>query len=142
MAEHPKDNAPKDGTDILLWGRLEQKPAFDGDAQFGKPAWYVGQWFNEDEMEDAGWYVLGTPIEPTHWQPIPPPEAETNVLRWKARKLEEANAGLFARVQELEAAQQKRERCPSCLYTDLSYSRLLHPACSDQWHLRNESTGS
>src|SRR6187402_223418 len=109
MAEHPMDNAPKDGTDILLWGGLEQKPAFDGDAQFGKPAWHVGQRFTEGEMKDAGWYVLGTPIEPTRWQTIPLPEAEVNVLRWKVRKLEEANAGLYARVQELEAA-----RCDQC----------------------------
>lgn len=40
---------------------------------------------------------------------------------------------VFIRVgQRLEKA--KPERCPSCLYTEPGYSRLLEQSCADPFH--------
>jgi hypothetical protein len=41
---------------------------------------------------------------------------------------------VFVRVgQELERS-AKKDRCPSCFYTDLGYSRLVEQRCTDPWH--------
>lgn len=41
---------------------------------------------------------------------------------------------VFVRVgQELEHREPK-ERCPVCGHSDLVYSRLVDPKCSDPWH--------
>jgi hypothetical protein len=41
---------------------------------------------------------------------------------------------VFIRIgKELEGT-SKKERCPSCHYTDLGYSRLVDPFCNDPWH--------
>jgi len=46
---------------------------------------------------------------------------------------------VFVRVgQALEKA--KPDRCPSCLYTHLGYSRLQEPHCEDPFHA--EKTGA
>ena len=55
-------------------------------------------------------------------------------LLWKVKKLEEANAGLYQQIQYLEARKSKRARCPSCLYTEQGYARLLERRCADAWH--------
>jgi hypothetical protein len=41
---------------------------------------------------------------------------------------------VFVRIgRELEGA-SKKERCRTCHYTDLGYSRLVDPFCNDPWH--------
>jgi hypothetical protein len=41
---------------------------------------------------------------------------------------------VFVRVgQELEGS-TKKQRCPSCFYTDQGYDRLVEPHCCDPWH--------
>lgn len=65
-------SAPRDGTEVLLWGRCERDGAFYGyDCNVG--------WYADAEMSptgDAGWMARDLPIEPTHWQPLPPAPGE------------------------------------------------------------------
>lgn len=57
------ESAPKDGTEVLLWGRCHLRGSFYGaDANVG--------WF-EDASND--WRARDLPIKPTHWMPLPEP---------------------------------------------------------------------
>jgi hypothetical protein len=57
----PMDTAPKDGTEILLYGRCER------DGQFFAADCNVGWW---EETEDM-WTTRELPIDPSHWMPLP-----------------------------------------------------------------------
>jgi hypothetical protein len=62
----PIDSAPRDGTEVLLYGRTER------DGRFFAPDCNVGWW---DEENLGGWQARDLPIDPTHWAPLPqPPE--------------------------------------------------------------------
>lgn len=58
----PIETAPKDGTEVLLWGALKE----------GMHPWkYIGSWF---PSRDGGfWVAHALRIHPTNWAPLPPP---------------------------------------------------------------------
>jgi len=57
------DSAPKDGTEILLWGMCERDGSYyAADTNLGW--WYEDMWHTR--QIDEG-------IDPTHWMPLPPP---------------------------------------------------------------------
>lgn len=67
----PIETAPKDGTEVLLWGRCER------DGQFFAYDCNVG-WYDDGSIGDKGWTARDLPIEPSHWMPLPkPPTAIT-----------------------------------------------------------------
>jgi hypothetical protein len=58
----PIDTAPRDGTRILAWFPPNVQ-ALDGDMAIVQ--WYAGSWY-------SGFFV-----DPTMWQPLPPPPQES-----------------------------------------------------------------
>lgn len=60
------DSAPRDGTDLLLYGKCEHDGrAYAADRNVG--------WCCEESP--TGWMGRDLPIRPTHWMPLPPPPA-------------------------------------------------------------------
>jgi hypothetical protein len=66
------DSAPRDGTEILLYGSCER------DGRFFAPDCNVG-WWDEDNL--GGWQARDLPIDPTHWMPLPAPPMQARKRR-------------------------------------------------------------
>ncbi len=73
----PIESAPKDGTRILLWPHM-----LAAHWEFGDEAWLIMHvHLNEDRTISDGpgaelfycLYANAHGVEPTHWQPLPPP---------------------------------------------------------------------
>jgi Protein of unknown function (DUF551) len=68
--------APKDGTDILVYGILRKEIGNDGEfSTVGKCQWFGGglteQWICSDSDHYLSWYD-----NVTHWRPLPAPPIE------------------------------------------------------------------
>lgn len=81
MSWQPIKTAPKDGTEVLLWCRCAWRDAtgfvdkgsfrMDANASPGDSA----EWL-KDDYDDYSCGMASTPLNPTHWMPLPePPEA-------------------------------------------------------------------
>ena len=66
--------APKDGTPVLLYGRLEGEVSGDWDGEHVA----IGSFLYERWSVDATDYYEVTVVNPTHWQPLPQPPGEEN----------------------------------------------------------------
>lgn len=66
MKWQPIETAPRDGTEILLWGKIGTDRFLDK----AKPYPLIGKFFNGG---DKGWFVSHTSaVSATHWMPLPP----------------------------------------------------------------------
>lgn len=86
----PIESAPKDGTKVLLWcgGRWSgveigsfRTDLFDED---GEALWLL------NDYNDFSVGYASTPLEPTHWQPLPEPPADD---RWELTEAGRAMRG-------------------------------------------------
>ena len=75
MEWQPISTAPKDGTEILLFGLF----SWDYDFEDAKPTTAVGEWDDYGGYEcEGGWQTIThnpykDNCEPTHWKPLPEP---------------------------------------------------------------------
>ena len=73
MEWQPIETAPKDGTEVLLWGSAESSPHARphlGSEDVERAAWADDCWIvTSAQVSDL--YVP----EPTHWMPLPDPPA-------------------------------------------------------------------
>jgi hypothetical protein len=67
IAWQPIATAPKDGTEVLLYGVFAKRSA-------ARPFRAIGLWF-EVNQTFAWWVVAALPFTPTHWMPLPDPPA-------------------------------------------------------------------
>lgn len=66
-------SAPRDGTRIAVFG----KPEDAADLKFTAPGVHAAYWDSIDEafcLDGASWF--GPFIEPSKWQPLPPPPVD------------------------------------------------------------------
>ena len=65
----PIETAPKDGTEVLLWGRYWS----DSQGLFSRP--HVGSYVENLERWQVGvsHHDYRFRVRPTHWMPLPPP---------------------------------------------------------------------
>jgi hypothetical protein len=83
-AWRPIESAPKDGTTVFV--HVPGESRYPTAAQFSSREYFEEQ-YGAPEYMDEGWYwAFGYPsdfhedtIEPTHWQPLPPPPAKEGV---------------------------------------------------------------
>ncbi|MEY4376770.1 MAG: hypothetical protein RJB26_1320 [Pseudomonadota bacterium] len=72
----PIETAPKDGTEVCLWGPKFRRPkvgSFRVDEGFSgntKPLWL------DDSYDDFSTGYAANPLQPTHWRPVPAPSQE------------------------------------------------------------------
>lgn len=73
MEWQPIETAPKDGSEIFVWGTVEDSPyarPHIGSEGLERVAWAGDGWWITSPQCDA-WVP-----EPSHWMPLPPPPAQ------------------------------------------------------------------
>lgn len=64
------DNAPRDGTRVLLWGKVQGSPSAIAIARFDSvQGWVVDPGDISEAHRNAGVIYF----QPTHWMPLPKP---------------------------------------------------------------------
>lgn len=66
----PIESAPKDGTEVFLWSRdrlVAGSWRVDEGFASKEPMWL------DNSYDDFSCGFASTPLDPTHWMPLPPP---------------------------------------------------------------------